>query len=138
MNTLPIRRWLSIVFGLILGLSFLPSGEVASQAKSSHPTSNSTASPQSSLFFIENAGQFAEGARFLVSGANGGALWLATTFVNLLPGFMSHGDALAIGVSVLTGTMTNFMSDGATVASLGPIVLPMATLAHVSIWKVGL
>ena len=43
-----------------------------------------------------------------------------------------------IGVSLLTGTMTNFMSDGATVAALGPIVLPMATLANVSVWKVGL
>jgi len=68
----------------------------------------------------------------------GGALWLANTFVGLLPGFMTTGDGLVIGVSLLTGTMTNFMSDGATVAALGPIVLPMATLAHVSVWKVGL
>jgi len=48
----------------------------------------------------------------------GGALWLANAFV--------------------TGIMTNFMSDGATVAALGPIVLPMATLANVHVWKVGL
>jgi len=34
--------------------------------------------------------------------------------------------------------MTNFMSDGATVAALGPIVLPMASLAGVSVWKLGL
>ena len=68
----------------------------------------------------------------------GGALWLAKEFVGLLPDFMSHGDKLAIGVSLLTGTMTNFMSDGATVAALGPIVLPMATLANVHVWKVGL
>jgi len=68
----------------------------------------------------------------------GGALWLANTFVGLLPDFMSHGDGLVVGVSLLTGTMTNFMSDGATVAALGPIVLPMATLAGVSVWKVGL
>jgi solute carrier family 13 (sodium-dependent dicarboxylate transporter), member 2/3/5 len=68
----------------------------------------------------------------------GGALWLATTFVNLLPDFMTKGDGLVIGVSLLTGTMTNFMSDGATVAALGPIVLPMATLANVNVWKVGL
>ena len=45
---------------------------------------------------------------------------------------------LAIGISVLTGTMTNFMSDGATVAALGPIVLPMADLANVHVWKLGL
>jgi len=68
----------------------------------------------------------------------GGALWLANTFVAMLPESISHGDGLVIGVSVLTGTMTNFMSDGATVAALGPIVLPMATLAHVSVWKLGL
>lgn len=68
----------------------------------------------------------------------GGALWLATAFVNALPDFLTKGDGLVIGVSILTGTMTNFMSDGATVAALGPIVLPMATLAQVSVWKVGL
>ncbi len=68
----------------------------------------------------------------------GGALWLADTFVSVLPGFLTQGDGLLVGVSLLTGTMTNFMSDGATVAALGPIVLPMATLADVSVWKVGL
>jgi len=68
----------------------------------------------------------------------GGALWLANTFVGVLPDFLAKGDMLAIGVSVLTGTMTNFMSDGATVAALGPIVLPMATLSHVHVWKLGL
>jgi solute carrier family 13 (sodium-dependent dicarboxylate transporter), member 2/3/5 len=68
----------------------------------------------------------------------GGALWLANTFVAILPDFIAHGDMLAIGISVLTGTMTNFMSDGATVAALGPIVLPMADLAGVHVWKLGL
>ncbi len=68
----------------------------------------------------------------------GGALWLANTFVGFLPDFMAKGDGLVVGVSILTGTMTNFMSDGATVAALGPIVLPMATLAGVNVWKVGL
>ncbi|HHP7235517.1 MAG TPA: SLC13 family permease [Desulfobacterales bacterium] len=68
----------------------------------------------------------------------GGALWLAHGFVALLPDFLTQGDNLVIGVSLLTGTMTNFMSDGATVAALGPIVLPMATLAQVHPWKVGL
>ena len=69
---------------------------------------------------------------------SGGALWLANSFVSLLPDFMISGDGLVIGVTILTGTMTNFMSDGATVAALGPIVLPMATLAGASVWKVGL
>ena len=68
----------------------------------------------------------------------GGALWLANTFVAFLPDFIAKGDALAIGVSFLTGTMTNFMSDGATVAALGPIVLPMADLANIHVWKLGL
>jgi sodium-dependent dicarboxylate transporter 2/3/5 len=68
----------------------------------------------------------------------GGALWLANNFVRLLPDFMIEGDNLAVGVSLLTGIMTNFMSDGATVAALGPIVLPMADLANVHVWKLGL
>ncbi|MCF8063026.1 MAG: anion permease, partial [Deltaproteobacteria bacterium] len=68
----------------------------------------------------------------------GGALWLANMFVGFLPDFMARGDMLAIGISVLTGTMTNFMSDGATVAALGPIVLPMASLGGVHVWKLGL
>lgn len=68
----------------------------------------------------------------------GGALWLANTFVALLPDIIAHGDNLAIGISLLTGVMTNFMSDGATVAALGPIVLPMADLANVHVWKLGL
>jgi sodium-dependent dicarboxylate transporter 2/3/5 len=68
----------------------------------------------------------------------GGALWLAESFVELLPDALTKGDGLVVGVSILTGVMTNFMSDGATVAALGPIVLPMASLANVSVWKVGL
>ena len=65
----------------------------------------------------------------------GGALWLANAFVGTLPDFLAKGDKLAIGVSLLTGTMTNFMSDGATVAALGPIVLPMSDIANVHVWK---
>jgi solute carrier family 13 (sodium-dependent dicarboxylate transporter), member 2/3/5 len=68
----------------------------------------------------------------------GGALWMAHAFVGSLPDLLTKGDNLAIGVSLLSGTITNFMSDGATVAALGPIVLPMATLANVHVWKVGL
>jgi len=60
-----------------------------------------------------------------------GALWLAQSFVDVLPEFLSKGEALVIGVSLLTGTMTNFMCDGAAVAALEPAVLPMATLAEV-------
>ncbi len=69
---------------------------------------------------------------------SGGGLWLASAFVDSLPGFLTSGEGLLMGVSLLTGTMTNVIRDGATVAVLGPVVLPMATLAGVSIWKVGL
>lgn len=68
----------------------------------------------------------------------GGALWLANSIFGLLPDFLTKGDGLLVGVSILTGIITNFMSDGSTVAVLGPIVLPMAALAQVSLWKVGL
>ncbi|MBA4369190.1 MAG: histidine kinase, partial [Desulfobacterium sp.] len=69
---------------------------------------------------------------------SGGGLWLASALVDFLPGFLSSGEGLIMGVSLLTGVMTNFMRDSATVAALGPVVLPMATLAGVSIWKMGL
>ena len=68
----------------------------------------------------------------------GGGLWLATETVDMLPGFLSEGNGLIMGVSIVTGTLTNFMSDGGTVAALGPITLPMAELGNVSIWKMGL
>ena len=68
----------------------------------------------------------------------GGGLWLANQAVAVLPGFMSEGTGLVMGVTVMTGTLTNFMSDGATVSVLGPLVLPMAELGDVSVWKIGL
>ena len=71
-------------------------------------------------------------------GFTGGGLWLANQIMAVLPGFMSEGTGLLMGVSIITATLTNFMSDGATVGALGPIALPMAELGNVSLWKVGL
>ncbi|MCH8205877.1 MAG: anion permease [Chloroflexi bacterium] len=68
----------------------------------------------------------------------GGGLWLANEVVGVLPPFLSEGTGLVMGVSIVTGILTNFMSDGATVGVLGPIALPMAELGDVSLWKVGL
>ena len=68
----------------------------------------------------------------------GGGLWLATETTEKLPGFLSEGNGLLMAISLMTGTLTNFMSDGATVGAMGPLVLPMADLGNVSIWKVGL
>jgi len=68
----------------------------------------------------------------------GGALWLAQSFVNSMPSFLAEGTGLPMGVSLLTAILTNFMSDGATVSALGPIVLPMGALADVHVWQVGL
>ncbi len=68
----------------------------------------------------------------------GGGLWLATQTVELMPSYLGEGNRLIMGVSIMTATLTNFMSDGATVGTLGPLVLPMAELADVSVWKVGL
>ncbi|MCK5313122.1 MAG: histidine kinase, partial [Desulfobacteraceae bacterium] len=68
----------------------------------------------------------------------GGALWLAQIFVGIMPEFLTSGAGLPIGVAIMTGTLTNLMSDGATVSALGPVVLPMATLTGVHVWKVGL
>jgi sodium-dependent dicarboxylate transporter 2/3/5 len=70
--------------------------------------------------------------------ASGAALWLASAFVNVLPDFLRAGTGLCISTSFLTGVMTNFMSDGATVAAIGPITVPMATLSGTSAIQVGL
>ncbi len=70
--------------------------------------------------------------------ASGAALWLASAFVGLLPDFLKAGTGLCISTSFITGIMTNFMSDGATVAAIGPITVPMATLAGTSPLLVGL
>jgi sodium-dependent dicarboxylate transporter 2/3/5 len=71
--------------------------------------------------------------------ATGAALWIADSFVNILPAFLtSTGSGLAIATSLFTGVLTNFMSDGATVAAIGPICVPMATIAGASPVMVGL
>ncbi len=68
----------------------------------------------------------------------GAALWLADSFVSILPTFLKSGEGLAISSSLFTGILTNFMSDGATVAAIGPITIPMATLSNTSPLMVGL
>ena len=70
--------------------------------------------------------------------ATGAALYMAQSFVNLLPDFMTGGSGLAIASSMATGVLTNFMSDGATVAAVGPITIPMASIADVHPWMIGL
>jgi sodium-dependent dicarboxylate transporter 2/3/5 len=67
----------------------------------------------------------------------GAALFMADTFVGLLPDFLRSGEGLAVAASFLTGIATNFMSDGATVAAIGPITVPMANIAGVHPWMVG-
>ncbi len=80
------------------------------------------------------AGATAIGAGLASTGA---ALFLADRFVSVLPDFMSTGSGLAIASSLFTGVATNFMSDGATVAAIGPVTVPMATVAGAHPWMVG-
>lgn len=68
----------------------------------------------------------------------GAALWLADGFVTVLPDSMKSGTGLCMSCSLVTGVLTNFMSDGATVAAVGPITVPMATLSGTSPLTVGL
>jgi len=70
--------------------------------------------------------------------STGAALWLADSFVSALPDFLKSGTGLCISSSLITGVLTNFMSDGATVAAVGPITVPMATLSNTSPLTVGL
>ncbi len=69
----------------------------------------------------------------------GAAMWIADAFVAALPTVLtSTGAGLSIAVSAFVGILTNFMSDGAAVASIGPVVIPMATMAGASPVMVGL
>jgi sodium-dependent dicarboxylate transporter 2/3/5 len=67
----------------------------------------------------------------------GAALFLADSFISILPEFMRSGEGLAIAVSLFTGITTNFMSDGATVSAIGPITLPMALISGTHPWMIG-
>jgi sodium-dependent dicarboxylate transporter 2/3/5 len=72
---------------------------------------------------------------------SGAALWLAQSFLDILSTFnMSKGIGLWVGLSGLSGLMTNFMSDAGTTALLGPIVIPMGIMTNVpgEPWAVGL
>jgi sodium-dependent dicarboxylate transporter 2/3/5 len=68
----------------------------------------------------------------------GAALYMADTFVRILPEFMQSGEGLAIATSIFAGIATNVMSDGATVSAIGPIAVPMATLSGTHPWMIGL
>jgi sodium-dependent dicarboxylate transporter 2/3/5 len=71
----------------------------------------------------------------------GAALWLAQMFLKILENVgMSQGFGLWVGMSSLSGLMTNFMSDAGTTALLGPIVIPMGIMTGVAgePWAVGL
>jgi len=70
--------------------------------------------------------------------STGAALWLANSFVSILPDSLKSGTGLCMSTSFITGILTNFMSDGATVAAVGPITVPMATLSGTSPIMVGL
>jgi len=68
----------------------------------------------------------------------GAALYLADSFVGALPEVLRSGEGLAMAVSLFTGIVTNFMSDGATVSAIGPIAVPMATISGTHPWMIGL
>ncbi len=70
--------------------------------------------------------------------STGAALYMADVFVSLMPEALRSGAGLAISASLFTGICTQFMSDGATVSAIGPIVVPMATITGSHPWAVGL
>lgn len=72
---------------------------------------------------------------------SGGALWLAKSFLVMLTDInMNQGYGLWVGMSGFSGFITNFMSDAATVALIGPIVIPMGIMTGVEgePWAIGL
>jgi sodium-dependent dicarboxylate transporter 2/3/5 len=71
--------------------------------------------------------------------STGAALWLAQSFIDAMPVYFTHGTGLCVATSTFTGVCTQFMSDGATVSAIGPLAVPMATMAgDISPVKVGL
>jgi len=42
-----------------------------------------------------------------------------------------------MAASIFTGVVTNFMSDGAAVSSIGPITVPMAKISATNPWMIG-
>jgi sodium-dependent dicarboxylate transporter 2/3/5 len=71
----------------------------------------------------------------------GAALWLAQTFMDALGTVgMNKGFGLWVGLSGLSGLITNFMSDAGTTALLGPIAIPMGIMTGVpgEPWATGL
>jgi len=72
---------------------------------------------------------------------SGGALWLAKGFLGILGNVgMDSAYPLWMGMSGFSGLLTNFMSDAATVALIGPIVVPMGIMTGVAgePWAIGL
>ena len=64
---------------------------------------------------------------------SGAAMWLAKSFLEILGAVnMNQGFGLWVGLSGLSGLMTNFMSDAGTTALLGPIVIPMGIMTGVA------
>ena len=61
--------------------------------------------------------------------STGAALWIATSFMGILPEIATAGLGLWVSVSFLSGFITNFMSDAATTALLGPITMNMGMLS---------
>ncbi|MEE8403048.1 MAG: SLC13 family permease [Candidatus Hydrothermarchaeaceae archaeon] len=72
--------------------------------------------------------------------STGAALWIATSFMGILPDLATAGLGLWVSVSFLSGFITNFMSDAATTALLGPITTNMGMLSghHYEPWASGL
>ncbi|MBW1683134.1 MAG: anion permease [Deltaproteobacteria bacterium] len=72
---------------------------------------------------------------------SGAAMWLAQSALKIFNTVgMSSGFGLWVGMSALSGLITNFMSDAGTTALLGPIVIPMGIMTGVTgePWAVGL
>ncbi len=81
------------------------------------------------------AGAISLGVMMMDTGA---AKWLAESFLSILALFKIDGGIPLFGaVSVLTTLVTNMMSNGATVAVLGPITLNMASISSTSVVAMG-
>ncbi|MEW6441978.1 MAG: SLC13 family permease [bacterium] len=70
--------------------------------------------------------------------ATGASLWMAQSFMKLLPDFMETGAGLCVAASLAAGLLSNLTGDGAAVAAVGPVAAPLAALSGTSAIAVGL
>ena len=101
MDTSHLSRWVSAAVSCALVFGLLASAGAASLAAPRGAAPSAFVPPNSSLFFVENVGQFPEDARFLVYRAKQGRLWLTENALWVVVDNGGQGRSAAIRLTFL-------------------------------------